>query len=86
MSRVSSSRRGSTIEQEGSVTRTRIVVPISLGLAVSVAWLPGSAAGNGQHDHEHPAIPAAYANAHIPTRFAIDTAARAITSIDKVGD
>jgi len=65
------------------VTRTRMsVVIVMTGLVVSAAWLPGVALRYAQAqqpkaspskavphgDHEHPAVPAAYANAHIPTR------------------
>ena len=54
------------------MTRTRILVSITVGLAVSAAWLAGIAVANGQHDHEHPPIPPAYANAHIPTHVWTD--------------
>ncbi len=33
----------------------------------------GRAPGHGHGDHEHPAVPAAYANAHIPTRVWTDS-------------
>jgi mono/diheme cytochrome c family protein len=54
------------------VTRTRILVPITVGLAVSTTWLAGIAVGSGPHDHEHAPIAAAYANAHIPTHVWTD--------------
>jgi mono/diheme cytochrome c family protein len=59
-----------------------------LGLAVSATWLAGFApphawaqqpkasplktAPQGHGDHEHPQVPAAYANAHVPTDVWID--------------
>ena len=68
-------------------TRVSVVI-VMVGLAVSAAWLAGltlrsaqaqqtpasppKAKGHGHGDHEHPAVPAAYANAHIPTRVWTD--------------
>jgi len=69
------------------VTRTRVSVAIAIvGLAVSalLAGLtlrnaqaqqqanPPKAKGHGHGDHEHPSVPAAYANAHIPTQVWTD--------------
>ena len=45
---------------------TRVLVSITVGLAVSAAWLAGIAVGNGQHDHDHPPIASAYSDTHIP--------------------
>ena len=39
---------------------------VATGLAGLALWRAQAAGGPG-HDHEHPAIPAAYANAHVPT-------------------
>ncbi len=77
------------------MTRMRTLVVIgTVGLAVSAAWLAGTAVGSAQtqqppakasgsaghtdkpggpqHDHDHPPIAAAYANAHIPTHVWTD--------------
>jgi mono/diheme cytochrome c family protein len=61
-------------EQEGPVTCARRFAFITIvaaaivatGLAGLALWRAQAAGGPG-HDHEHPAIPAAYANAHVPT-------------------
>ena len=70
------------------MTRTRVPVVIAIvGVAIaglSLAGLtlrnvqaqqqasPPKAKDHGHADHEHPSVPAAYANAHIPTRVWTD--------------
>ena len=39
---------------------------VATGLGARALWRAQAAGGPG-HEHEHPAIPAAYANAHVPT-------------------
>jgi mono/diheme cytochrome c family protein len=50
----------------------------AVGFAMPAAWLPASRAAGPAHkhgghaDHDHPAVPAAYADAHIPTHVWTD--------------
>ena len=68
------------------MARTRVSVVVAIvGLAVAAAWLAGLPLRNAQAQqpqasppkaahsgHEHPGVPAAYANAHIPARVWTD--------------
>ena len=53
------------------MARSRIVL-ITVWLAVSAVGFAGVAVGSGRHDHDHPAIAPAYANAHIPAHVWTD--------------